>query len=86
MHLQIILLLFIIKKSEDREKVVVIVIRKGTYVFRVKRKHDWGRGFVFLLFQITVLRESRANSDGIKPASDFIIKNHQTTCSIWCPM
>ena len=52
----------------------------------VRHKQDWGRGFILLLPQTAALLESDADSDVIKPASSFVIKNRQTSCSIWCSM
>ena len=56
------------------------------YPLQVRRKQDWGRGFIPLLTQIAALPESDAGSDVIKSASSFIIQNRQTSCSMWCPM
>ena len=53
---------------------------------QVRHKQDWGRGFILLLFQATVLPESDAGSGVIKTASSFVIQNCQTSCSMWCPM
>ena len=56
------------------------------YPLQVRQKQDWGRGFIRLLPQTAALPESDAGSDAIKPASSFVIQNHQTSCSMWCPM
>ena len=56
------------------------------YPLQVRHKQDWGRGFILLLHQAVVLPESDAGSDVIKPESSFFIQNHQTSCSMWCPM
>ena len=56
------------------------------YPLQVRHKLDWDRGFILLLPQAPVLPESDAGSDVIKPASSFVIKNRQTSCSMWCPM
>ena len=53
---------------------------------QVRHKQDWGRGFILLLPQTAALPESDAGSDVIKPASSFVIQNHQTSCSMWCLM
>ena len=54
-------------------------------LLQVRHKQDWGRGFILLLPQAAVLRESDAGSDAIKSASGFVIQNRQTSCSMWCP-
>ena len=41
---------------------------------------------MLLLPQTAVLPESDAGSDVIKPALGFVIQNHQTLCSMLCPM
>ena len=41
---------------------------------QVTHKQDWGRGFILLLPQTTVLPRSDAGSDVVKPASGFVIK------------
>ena len=56
------------------------------YPLQVRHKQDWGRGFIPLLPQTAALPESDAGSDVIKPASNFVIQNRQTSCSMWCPM
>ena len=56
------------------------------YPLQVRHKQDWGRGFIRLLPQTAALPESDAGSDVIKPASSFVIQNHQTSCSMWCRM
>ena len=56
------------------------------YPLQVRHKQDWGLGFILLLPQTAALPESDAGSDSIKPASSFVIQNHQTLCSMWCPM
>ena len=45
---------------------------------QVRRKQDWGRGFILLLPQAAALPESDAGSGVIKPASSFVIQNRQT--------
>ena len=45
---------------------------------QVRHKQDWGRGFILLLTKAAVLLRSDAGSDVIKPASSFVIQNHQT--------
>ena len=60
--------------------------RLKRYPLQVRHKQDWGRGFILLLPQTAVLPESDAGSDVIEPASSFVIKNRQTSCSMWCPM
>ena len=52
-------------------------ITASTYV---RHKQNWGRGFIVLLPQVAVRPGSNAGSDGVKPASSFIIQN-----SMWCP-
>ena len=56
------------------------------YPLQVRHKQDWGRGFILVLPQTAALPGSDAGSDVIKPASSFVIQNHQTSCSMWCPM
>ena len=53
---------------------------------QVRHKHDWGRGFILLLFQDAVLPESDAGNDFVKPASSFVIQSRQISCSMWCPI
>ena len=53
---------------------------------QVRHKQDWGRGFILLLLQTAALPGSDAGSDVIKPPSSFVIQNHKTSCSMWCPM
>ena len=53
---------------------------------KVRHKQDWGREFILLLSQTAALPESDAGSGVIKPASNFVIQNRQTSCSMWCPM
>ena len=53
---------------------------------QVRHEQDWGRGFILLLPQSTVLPGSDAGSDVVKPASSFVIQNRQTSYSMWCPM
>ena len=60
--------------------------RLKRYPLQVRHKQDWGRGFILLLPQTAALPGSDAGSDVIKPASSFVIQNHQTSCSMWCPM
>ena len=36
--------------------------------------------------QNAVLPKSNAGSDGVEPESDFVMQNHQTLCSMRCPM
>ena len=52
----------------------------------VKHKQYWGRGFILLLPHLAALSGSDADSDGIKPTSGFVIKNHQITYSSSCRM
>ena len=33
-----------------------------------------------------VLPGSDAGGDAVKPSSDFVIRNRQTSCFMWCPM
>ena len=56
------------------------------YPLQARHKQDQGQGFILLLFQTAALPGSDAGSDVIKPASSFVIQNHQTSCSMWCPM
>ena len=49
---------------------------------QVRHKQGWRRGFILLLPQVAVLHESNADNDGVKPASSFVIQNHQTLCSM----
>ena len=53
---------------------------------QVRHKQDWDREFILLLPQAAALPGSDAGSDVIKPASSFVIQNHQTSCFMWCPM
>ena len=39
-----------------------------------------------LLLQAAVLSGSNAGSDVVKPASSFVIRNRQISCSMWCLM
>ena len=54
------------------------------YPLQVRHKQDWGQGFILLLPQTAELPESDAGSGIIKPASSFVMENHQTSCSMWC--
>ena len=56
------------------------------YPLQIRRKQDWGRGFILLLPQAAALPESDAGSGVIKPASSFVIQNRQILCSMWCPI
>ena len=56
------------------------------YPLQVRYKQNLGRGFILLLPQTAVLPESDAGSDVTKPESSFVIQNHPTSCSMWCPM
>ena len=40
---------------------------------QVRHKQDWGQKFILLLPQAAVLPVSDAGSDGIEPASSFVI-------------
>ena len=51
-----------------------------------RASHDWGQGFILLLPPVGVLPGSDAGSDVVKPALSFVIQNHQTLCSMWCPI
>ena len=44
------------------------------------------RWFILLLSQAAVLPRPDADSDVVEPASGFVTKTCQTSCSIWCPM
>ena len=55
------------------------------HLLQVRRKQDWGRGFIFFQPHAAILPASDAGSDVVKPASSFVIQNHQTSCSMWCP-
>ena len=50
---------------------------------QVRHKHDWSRGFILLLPQAAVLPGSDVGSDGVVPATSFVIQNCQTSCSVW---
>ena len=43
-----------------------------------------GPEFILLLPQAAVLPGSDGGTDGVKPASSFVIQNRQTSCSVWC--
>ena len=45
-----------------------------------------GPRFIFSLPQAAVRPGSDAGSDLVKPASNLIIQNCQTLCSMWCLM
>ena len=53
---------------------------------RLSHKQEWGRGFILLQPEAAVLPGSDAGSDGAESALGFVIKNCQTSCSMWCPM
>ena len=55
--------------------------QKG-YQLYVRNKQDWGQRFMLLLLQSAVLPGSDAGSDVVEPASNFVIQNHQTWCSM----
>ena len=67
-------------------KVIGLLHPLNRYPLQVRHKQDWDQGFILLLPQAAVLPESDAGNDVIKPASSFVIQNHQTSCSNWCPM
>ena len=46
---------------------------------------ELGLRVIFLLLQIAELSGSNAGNDSVEPASGFVIKNCQTSCSMWCP-
>ena len=48
----------------------------------VKRKRDWGRGFILLLLKTAALPSLGAGSNDFEPASGFVIKNYQFMYSI----
>ena len=56
------------------------------HIFQVRHKQDYGRGFILLLLQAAVLPRSDTGSDGVGPASNFVIQNRQISCSMWFPM
>ena len=65
--------------------------RLERYPLQVRHKQDWGLGFILLLPQTVALPESDAGSGVIKfrhskPISSFVIRNRQTSCSMWCPI
>ena len=43
------------------------------YPLQVRRKQDWGLGFILLVPQTATLPDSDAGSGVIKPASSFVI-------------
>ena len=49
---------------------------------QVRHKQDWARGFILLLSQAAVPPGSHAVSDGVEPASGYVILNlnRQTSC------
>ena len=46
----------------------------------------WGQGSILLPSQAAVLFKPDAGSDGVEPASDFVIQTCQTSCSLLCLM
>ena len=46
----------------------------GRAFIEVRHKQDWDQGFILLLLQTAVLPASDAGSDGVKPASSFVMK------------
>ena len=52
----------------------------------VKQKLAWGQEFILVLPQATALPGSDAGSHGVKSASSFVVKNHQTTYFMSCSM
>ena len=82
------------KEEEDEEDIQYVEREReretsssfGGHPLQVRRKLDWGRGFILLLPQTAALHVSDAGSGVIKPASSFVIQNRQTLCSMWCPM
>ena len=76
---------------------MMVFIPKSILLFYCRRRRlkgihskptnkNWGQGFILLLPQTAALPGSDAGSDVIKPALSFVIQNHQTACSMWCPM
>ena len=49
---------------------------------RVRHKQDLGRGLILILSQAAVLPGSDTGSDGVEPASSFVIQNRQTSWSM----
>ena len=65
--------------------VVIVVVWRGIHS-RLDTNKIGSEDLSFFLSQAAVLPESDAGSDDIKPASGFVIQNHQTSCSMWCLM
>ena len=77
------------KKSEKLPTICQLCRRRRRlkrYPLQVRHEQDWGRGFILLLPQTAALPGLDAGSDVIKPASNFVIQNRQTSCSMWCPI
>ena len=56
------------------------------HYFKLNKIRDWRRGFIVLLQQAVILPGSEAGSDGVEPASGFVIQNRQASCFMLCPM
>ena len=60
---------------------------RRSYIFFMGHKKKLGpRVYILLLPQATILHGSDAGSDGVKPATDFVIQNRQILFSMWCLM
>ena len=62
------------------------VVWQGIYDPGHTQQKDGDRGFILLPPQPAVLPRSAPGSDGVEPASCFVIQNCQTHYSSSCPM
>ena len=61
-----------------------VVVWKSTHSGSVaNRTRAEGLSFYY---PAAVMPGSDTGSDGVEPASGFVIQNRQTLCSVWCPM
>ena len=58
--------------------------------FWVKHKQGCGQRFILVLSQVAIqaccTARTDAGSDGVEPTSSFVIRSHQITNSMSCPM
>ena len=71
--------------------VITSLYKKNTFAIKVKtffqmcyRSDTNKAGPRVYLPKVAVLPGSDASSDGVKPASSFVIQNRQTSCSMLC--
>ena len=61
---------------QSQQYITPIIVILAVYAKYIWVRHNWESRLIFLLTQAVALAGSNASKDGIKPASDFINKNH----------